>query len=143
MAVSEKRKSSSNYSVSKHRRHYEAFKEAAGDEDNDEVQIAAEVYNDNVNVHGTEVIEESKTRAENSVTESDASNKTLPVKLTRVQSVIMGQVDTMMQDGTIINAVDDHTANMVELQANVVETESSPRHRQPGLIDHCDSEESN
>ena len=67
MAVSEKRKSSSDYSVSKHRRHCEAFKEAAGDEDNDEVQIAAEVYNDNVNVYEKEVIERSNTRAKNSV----------------------------------------------------------------------------
>ena len=71
--------------------------------------------------------------------ESYASNKTLPVKLSPVQSVIRGQVDTMMQDGTIIHAVDDHTANMVELQANVVETESSLEHCQPEFIDHCDS----
>ena len=37
MAESEKRKSSSSYSISKRTRHCEAFKEAAGDEDNDEV----------------------------------------------------------------------------------------------------------
>ena len=139
MAVSEKRKSSSDYSVSKHRRHYEAVKEATGDKDNEGVQIAAEVFNDNVDVHGKEVIEGNKTRAENSEMKSYASNKTLPVKLTRVQSVVKGQVDTMMQDGTFIHAADDHRANMVELQANVVETESSLEHYHPEFIDHCDS----
>ena len=44
-----------------------------------------------------------------------------------------------MQDGISIHSVNDHTANMIELQTNVEETESSSRHRQPGFIDHCDS----
>ena len=53
--------------------------------------------------------------------------------------MVQGQGDTMMQDGTFIHAVDDHRANMVELQANVVETESSLEHCHPEFIDHCDS----
>ena len=85
------------------------------------------------------MIEGSKTRAGNSEMESYASNETLPVKLTRIKSVIRGQVETKMQDGTSIHSVNDHTANMIELQTNVVETESRSRHRQPGFIDHCDS----
>ena len=47
MAESEKRKSSSRYLISKRTRHCEAYKEAAEDEDNDEVQIVAEVHNNN------------------------------------------------------------------------------------------------
>ena len=74
--ASGKLKSSSNYSVDEHEKY------ATVDGDNAEVQIAAEVYNDNVNVHGKELIEGSKTRAENSVKESYASDTTLPVKLT-------------------------------------------------------------
>ena len=70
--------------------------------------------------------------------ESYASNETLPVKLTKVQSVLRGQVETKMQDGISIHSVNDHTANMIELQTNVEETESSSRHRQPGFIDHFD-----
>ena len=85
------------------------------------------------------MIEGSKTRARNSEMESYASNKILPVKLTRVQPVIRGQVDTTMQDGIIITAVDDNTANMMEPKANVVEIESSLGHCQPEFINHYDS----
>ena len=71
--------------------------------------------------------------------ESYASNKTLPVKLTRVQPVIRGQVDTMRQDGIMITAVDDHTENTMEPQAKVVDIENSLKHFEPESINHCDS----
>ena len=45
----------------------------------------------------------------------------------------------MRQDGIMITAVDDHTENMIEPQANVVEIESILEHCEPESINHCDS----
>ena len=70
---------------------------------------------------------------------SYASDKTLPVKLTRAQPLIRGQVDTMRQDGKMVTAVDDHTENMMEPQTNVVEIEKSLEHCEPESINHCGS----